>query len=240
MHHGSTALDAAGLPGPDAAWKPLLRAWMHHAYRDVDAVMSAVPCAADCGREATIPLRFGLHPAFSPQRAVARGDHVLYAGRLAREKGIHELVAAAARAPEPWTLRLLGSGPELPRIERRAHQLGIGDRLESRPFVADPARLARAYAGARVVVMPGAHETFGLVAFEAAASGAAVVCCTTAPSAAALDGIAHTFAPGDVAGLVAAIEAARRSEPDPAAAAALAHRCTSSAAFAARRRRSSG
>ena len=73
VHHGSTALDAAGLPGPDAAWKPLLRAWMHHAYRDVDAVMSAVPCAADCGREATIPLRFGLHPAFSPQRASPAG-----------------------------------------------------------------------------------------------------------------------------------------------------------------------
>ena len=35
VHHGSIALDAAGLPGPDALWHPALRAWMHHA--DADA-----------------------------------------------------------------------------------------------------------------------------------------------------------------------------------------------------------
>ena len=72
--------------------------------------------------------------------------------------------------------------------------------------------------------MPGAHETFGLVAFEAAASGARVVACATAPSARRLGALAHTFDPGDFVGLLAAIERARRAEPDRAAAAELAAR----------------
>jgi alpha-1,6-mannosyltransferase len=81
--------------------------------------------------------------------------------------------------------------------------------------------------------MPGAHETFGLVGFEAAASGASVVTCSTAPSAALMRGIVRTYEPGDIDGLLAAIEAARAAQPDAAAAVALGKRCSWGAAFAA-------
>jgi alpha-1,6-mannosyltransferase len=67
--------------------------------------------------------------------------------------------------------------------------------------------------------MPGAVETFGLVAFEAAACGAATVACASAPSARLLGPLAHTFEPGGPAALLAAIERARASEPDFVAAA---------------------
>ena len=216
VHHGSIALDAAGLPGPDRLWHPLLRAWMHHAYREADAVISAVDPRADCGRAAAIELRFGLHPAFVPQPAVQREDHVLYVGRLGREKGVVELLHAAARSRDPWSLRLHGRGPIELRLRRLAENLGLGARVQWRPYIADRAELARAYAAARVVVMPGAHETFGLVGFEAAASGACVVTCATAPSAAHIGGLARTYEPGDVDGLLAAIEDARAAEPDRA------------------------
>jgi alpha-1,6-mannosyltransferase len=215
VHHGSIDLDAAGLPGRDGLWKPLLRAWMHHAYGDVDGVMSAVDPTADCGRAADIPLRFGLDPVFVPQRDVRREDHVLYVGRLGREKGVVELLHAAARSREPWRLKLVGRGPIEDRIRPLAERLGIGERLRMYPFIGERARLARWYAGAGVVVMPGAYETFGLVGFEAAASGAAVVTCSTAPSAAVMGAMVHTYEPGDVDGLLAAIEAARVSRPDP-------------------------
>ena len=69
--------------------------------------------------------------------------------------------------------------------------------------------------------MPGEHETFGLVALEAAASGARVVASASAPSARLLGDGAHTFAPGDADGLAAAITAARAARPDPFAAALL-------------------
>jgi hypothetical protein len=70
--------------------------------------------------------------------------------------------------------------------------------------------------------MPGPYETFGLVALEAAASGARVVACDTAPSGRAAAEVCHTFARGDVHGLLAAIEAARRAPPDLEAAARIA------------------
>lgn len=233
VHHGSIALDAAGLPGPDALWRPLLRAWMHHAYRDADAIMSATDPRADCGRNATIPLRFGIDRAFVPQPAVRRHDHVLYVGRLGREKGVIELLHAAARSAEPWQLKIVGRGALEHRVWRLAEQLGIDERVRMYPFIADRARLARWYAGARVVVMPGAHETFGLAAFEAAATGTPVVTCSTAPSAALMRALVRTYEPGDIDGLLAAIETARAARPAEAAGAALGKRCSWGAAFAA-------
>ncbi len=128
-HHGSIALDAAGLPGPDGLWHPLLRTWMHQAYADADAVMSAVDPLPDCGRPTTIALRFGVHPAFVPQPHVRRQDHVLYVGRLGREKGVVELLHAAARSAEPWQLKLVGRGPIEQRLRRLARRLGIEQRV---------------------------------------------------------------------------------------------------------------
>ena len=233
VHHGSPALNAAGLPGPDGLWHPLLRSWMHHAYRDADAVMSAVDPRADCGRGATIPLRFGIDAAFVPQPDVRRQDHVLYVGRLGREKGVIELLHAAARSAEPWQLKLVGRGPIEQQVRRLADRLGIAERVRMYPFIAERARLARWYAGARVVVMPGAHETFGLAAFEAAATGTPVVTCATAPSAALMRTLVRTYEPGDVDGLLAAIEAARSARRTEAGGNSLGKRCSWGAAFAA-------
>jgi alpha-1,6-mannosyltransferase len=90
------------------------------------------------------------------------------------------------------------------------------------PYVRDRSRLARLYAEASCVVMSGPHETFGLVALEAAASGASVVACETAPSVRVIGSLVDTFAAGDMDGLLAAIERARERRPDLHAAAALA------------------
>jgi alpha-1,6-mannosyltransferase len=233
VHHGSIALDAAGLPGPDALWHPLLRSWMRRAYRDADAIMSAVDPRDDCGRDATIALRFGIEPVFAPQPYVRRQDHVLCVGRIGREKGVIELLHAAARSREPWQLKLVGRGPIEDRVRRLAERLGIAERVRMYPFIAERERLARWYASARVVVMPGAHETFGLAGFEAAATGVPVVACSTAPSVAVMGARVRTYAPGDVDGLLAAIEAARAAPANAAAGHALGRRCSWEAAFAA-------
>ena len=222
VHHGSGELDAAGLPGPSRAYLPVIRAWLRRAYASADAIMSVVDPAPDCGRPASLPLRLGLDPAFCPQPHVTRGDHTLYVGRLAREKGVFRLLEAAAMSSDPWPLRFVGSGPAEDALATRADRLGIGLRVSFRSFVEDRGRLARAYAGARCVVMPGEHETFGLVGLEAAASGARVVACANAPSGRAAGNLVHSFRPGDTRGLADAIAAARAAEPDRAAASALA------------------
>jgi alpha-1,6-mannosyltransferase len=233
VHHGSSELNAAGLPGPRRLYISAFRAWMRRAYEHVDGVMSVVDPYPDSGRPAAMPLRFGLDPAFRPRPALPRREHVLYAGRLGREKGVFELLEAAARTDEPWRLHLVGRGPAERLIAARAERLGIAHRVLFLPYVADKRRLARLFAEASCVVMPGAFETFGLVGLEAAASGASVVACETAPSARLVGGLADTFPAGSVDGLAAAIERARGRTPDAAAAAALAERLTWERAFAA-------
>lgn len=233
VHHGSSELDAAGIPGPQSAYVPLFRAWLRRASREVDAIMSVVDTTADCGRPADVPLRLGLHDAFRPRPEVPRGDETVYVGRLAREKGVFALLEAAARSAEPWPLRFVGSGPARERLAARAARLRIADRVHFAPFVGDRDELARLYAGARCVVMPGEHETFGLVGIEAAASGARAVCCTTAPSGRLCGTLVHRYAPGDVDGLAAAIAAARAATPDHVASAALARRHAWPQVFAA-------
>ncbi len=233
VHHTSPALDAHGLPGPTRLWQPLLRGWFHHAYHEVDAVMAADDPWRDTGRVAALPLRFGVDAAFRPRPAVARGDHVVYAGRLAREKGIDLLLEAAARSRAPWRLELIGDGPCAGPLAERARRLGIAGRVRFHSHLASPELLARRFAAAGCVVMPGAFETFGLVGLEAAASGARVVASATAPAVRTVGALAHTFAPGDAGGLLRAIEAARATPRDLAAAAALAERSTWHAAIAA-------
>ncbi len=233
VHHGSADLDALAVPGPQSVYQPLLRAWLRRAYAPVDAVMAACDPRRDCGRGADIPLRFGLHRAFRPQPDVRRDDHVLYAGRLAREKGVFELLAAAAAARDPWPLVFQGAGPAEGLLRSKARRLGIAGRVTFRPFEPDPAALARDYAAAACVVMPGPLETFGLVGFEAAASGARVVACAGAPSARLVGGLCFPFLPGDVGGLVRAVARARAAPRDLRAAGLLAARHAWHAAFAA-------
>jgi glycosyltransferase involved in cell wall biosynthesis len=221
VHHGTITQQAAALPGPSRLCAPLLRARLRRAARQVDGVMSNVDTMADCGRLATMPLRLGVHEAYRPRPDVVRGDHVLYVGRLSREKGVLELLDAAARNADPWPLRLVGSGPLEETLRTRAERLGLGARISFRPPTRDPQRLARRYAAARCVVMPGEHETFGLVALEAAASGASVAACSTAPALHAIGRLGHGFVPGDPDDLDRAIAAARAAPADPVSAATL-------------------
>ncbi len=222
VHHSSAALHAAGLPGPQGVYKRALRRWYRRAYLEVDAVMSVVDPGPDADRPSTLLLRLGLDPAFHPRPETVRADHVLYVGRLSREKGLRELLEAAAVSDQPWPLVLLGTGPAADTLSERARQLGLGDRVRFAPYLTDRDALAHAYAGARCVVLPGAHETFGLAALEAAACGSPIVTADCTPSAALLGGLVETFRAGDPCELLAAIGRARVRTPDLAAANALA------------------
>jgi alpha-1,6-mannosyltransferase len=233
VHHSSVALHAAGIPGPQGVYERALRHWYRRAYVEVDAVMSCVETDGDSRRASTLPLRLGLHPAFRPQSGVARGDHILYVGRLAREKGLRELLDAAASSPDPWTLVLLGTGPAGDALAERARAAGIERRVRFEPYLTDRRQLARAYASAACVVLPGPHETFGLVALEAAACGASVVTAGETPSAALLRDRVETFAAGDATHLLRAIETALAKPRDQRTAGQIAERHGWDAALAA-------
>ncbi len=220
VHHASPALHAAGIPGPDALYKPALRRIYQHAYEHVDAVMSIVDTAQDSGRSAAIKLQFGLHPAFRPGPAVP-GDHLMFVGRVSLEKRIGDILDAMAIGRWGRPLRIVGNGPAKPVLEARARRLGLSGMVEMRPFVADRRALARLYREAACVVAPGPHETFGLAVLEAAASGARVVACSSTPAAALAAPLVGTFTPKDPVDLARAVERALATPVDPVAAGAL-------------------
>lgn len=109
----------------------------------------------------------------SATEAVAVGDYILYSGRLAAEKGVHDLLVAMTRLRQVRLL-IAGSGPQRAELERFA----ADEHLDNVEFLGhlSGAELADRIRGARFTVMPSrAYETFGKVILESYAAGRPVV-----------------------------------------------------------------
>lgn len=131
---------------------------------------------------AQVPLGVDL-ATFSPRHhdaglraRLADGAEVLlvHCGRLSAEKHPErsvDTVAALHDAGHRVRLVVAGDGPRRAALERRAAGLPV----TFLGFVPDRARLAALLASADVSLAPGPHETFGLSALEALASGTPVV-----------------------------------------------------------------
>ena len=111
------------------------------------------------GREAVV-----VHPPVDVDRfAPAQlGDYVLFVGELVRHKRADLAIEAALAAGR--RLKLVGAGPELPRLRSR-----YGDQVDFLGRV-ENGELARLYAGAQALVVPNVEE-FGIAAVEAQAAG---------------------------------------------------------------------
>ena len=114
-------------------------------------------------------------------------------------------IAKLAAAPRGLPLVMVGStrpwAHELPDVILTGQ---VGDE-----------QLAAIYSGAHALVLSSTDEGFGLPAVEALACGTPVVACD-APALREVLGERATFvAPGDMAGLIEAAEAASRPAPQP-------------------------
>ena len=103
----------------------------------------------------------------------------LFAGRLQPYKGPQVAIAAVARLHQEGldaSLRLIGdpSGPVPTDTVALAREHGVEQLVSTLPPVAQ-AELAAAYRAADLVLVPSAHETYGLVAAEALACGTPVM-----------------------------------------------------------------
>ena len=136
------------------------------------------------------PLRvlpqFGVDPALyasaNPPGQARRDEgrfQIGYAGRLVPEKGVADLLQAAAGLRGAWSLQLLGSGPEDESLRALARSLGIAEQVRFEGQIASsdvPDHLSRLHA----LVLPSRTrpnwaEQFGRVLIEAMASGVPVV-----------------------------------------------------------------
>jgi glycosyltransferase involved in cell wall biosynthesis len=111
------------------------------------------------------------HPSAGRQA----GCEILYVGRLSVEKGVDVLIRSMAQlGGVPRRLRIVGSGPELGRLEALSAELGVRHQVE---FVGAVPRqaLAAFYATADLVVLPSLADAQPVVSLEAQVSGIPVI-----------------------------------------------------------------
>jgi glycosyltransferase involved in cell wall biosynthesis len=122
----------------------------------------------DASRIAYIPNSIDAK-AYSP--ATHEGDYVVYAGRLAPEKGLATLVRAAALSRQQ--LVLAGSGPEEPALRKLAQDLGVEVAFTGH---LDKPALQRLIGEARALVLPSEwYENAPISVLEAYALGRPVI-----------------------------------------------------------------
>jgi glycosyltransferase involved in cell wall biosynthesis len=111
-----------------------------------------------------------------PQTAVpfpGRDAHILYFGRLSREKGVSDLLQAMVYLPQVW-LVIAGDGPQKQQLQTLAEGLGLRN-ASFRGHVSG-GTLQRLIAESQFTVFPSrAYETFGKSILESYAHGRAVV-----------------------------------------------------------------
>jgi glycosyltransferase involved in cell wall biosynthesis len=103
---------------------------------------------------------------------------LLYVGQFIVRKGLDILLQAfAASSSSQIELRLLGEGPEQPKLKRLAHELGIENRMVW-PAKRDVAGVQAEMAKADVTILPSRHDGWGAVVNESLMVGTPVICST--------------------------------------------------------------
>jgi glycosyltransferase involved in cell wall biosynthesis len=151
-------------------------------------------------------------PDFSP-----RTDNVIvFLGRLDEEKYIHEAIEALVRLQDlDAKLVIIGDGEVRPKLEARARELGVADRVRFTGRISDE-QLRRELTHASVFAMPSRAELQSISTMEALASALPVV----AADAMALPHLVHPgvngylYEPGDVEAFAGHLRTILTADPD--------------------------
>lgn len=159
-----------------------VESWLHRElglYDPVQVFVSPSRFLADVMHRAGVyPDRLRVVNHFVDLRGIAAkeqpGGGVVFAGRLAPEKGVDVLVEAVAALPDGVPVEIAGDGPARPALEALAQRLAPGRvRFHGR---LDKARLHDLVRSAAVVAVPSRwHENQPMAVLEAFACGVPVV-----------------------------------------------------------------
>lgn len=144
--------------------------------------------------------------------------HLVSVGAVTRRKGFDLLITALSMVKDlPWRLTVVGDltrdGAVVAHLRNTIAYLGLDDRVLLAGAVSDDA-LARAYHEADVFVLASHYEGYGMAFTEAVARGLPVIGTTGGAIPEAVPkGAGILVAPGDLAGLLAAL---RTMISDPA------------------------
>lgn len=142
---------------------------------------------------------------------------ILSVGHQYRRKRTADLLRAIALLPPHLgdaRVRIVGDGPELPRLRRLAGALRIAHRVDFLGRI-DEVALAREYATAHCFCHPSVQEAFGIVVVEAMAAGLPVVAARAAavPELVQDGATGRLVEPRDPAALAAALAQLLDDEP---------------------------
>jgi glycosyltransferase involved in cell wall biosynthesis len=182
--------------------------------------VALAPCGVDLA---------GVRRAVGYAASLPAGPPIVVAGRLLAHKRIDLLLDAlpcladveggpggeSAAASSPL-VAIFGDGPERSRLEARAVDLGVRDRIVFHGTVESLAAVWQGFGAARIAVHPSAREGFGLVPLEAMAAGLPVVHCRSRESAVGelvRDGVEGLMTEPTAPALAAGIRALLADEP---------------------------
>lgn len=160
-----------------AGERGLLQRFKQFSLRSADALIACSQALRlDCHPRAAVignPYNSAL---FRPIPAEPRRQAIAFLGRLVSDKGADALLRAfAALRPVDWRLSLIGAGPERPRLQQLAAELGVHQLVD----VVGPLQgeaLARMLNQHEIMVVPSRwREPFGVVVLEGLACGCVVL-----------------------------------------------------------------
>ncbi|MEZ4732242.1 MAG: glycosyltransferase [Caldilineaceae bacterium] len=209
--------------------RKVLPSELNRRARGAACVIACNPDVAQAITDPTAPLILLPHGVdlarFRPQPPpVAPPLRLLAVGRLVEKKGFAVLVQAAAQLRFPFTLEIIGDGPERPCLTRLIAALGLANQVTLRAGMTH-AELPNAYAAAHVIVVPsiidrsGDRDGLPNVLLEAMASGRPVIASDVAAiSSAVVHGQTGLLVPpGDVTALATALHQLAQSPTHRAA-----------------------
>jgi len=153
------------------------------------------------------PVRFRPRECAETRDRLGVGDEVVdvHVSNFRPVKRVLDAVRIFARiaAERPARMLLAGDGPERPRAEELARELGVQDRVQ---FLGEQERIEMVLACADLFLLPSDSESFGLAALEAMACGVPVLGTRAGglPEVVEHGVSGHLFDVGDVTGASAA------------------------------------
>ena len=115
---------------------------------------------------------------YCPDNSVERdGGLLVYVGRLKRYKRVDSVLEAMNlldKTGHAAKLAVIGTGDDLPRLKKRARELGLVDRVDFAGFVNEDKKI-EFLRKAAIFVNPSEKEGWGITNIEASACGAPVV-----------------------------------------------------------------
>jgi len=135
---------------------------------------------------------------FNLQNSAKRTNDFVFVGRLVSQKGCDTLIRACHNLQHPFTLTIVGDGPEMDKLKGLTEQLNLTKSVHFAGCL-NSAAVAAILNQHKVLVVPSVRkEGFGIVVLEGLACGCKIIAADTGGLPEAVSSFGTLFQPGDV------------------------------------------